>query len=49
MVFAKILLVVLLLGAAAVALLMRVRVWRARRAEARAKWQADVDRAIRES
>ena len=49
MVLAKILLVVLLLGAAAVALLMRVRVWRARRAEARAKWQADVDRAIRDS
>ena len=49
MLLAKILLVVVLLGAAAIALLMRYRVWRARRAEARARWQADVDRATRDS
>ncbi|WP_198525836.1 hypothetical protein [Leucobacter sp. PH1c] len=46
MVFAKVLLVSLLLGAAAIALLLRFRAWRARRSEARRAWQAEVDRAI---
>lgn len=47
--FAKTLLLIAILVVVGVALWLRVRAWRAQRAAARLAWQAEVDRAIRES
>ncbi|SJN10058.1 hypothetical protein FM113_08070 [Leucobacter sp. 7(1)] len=49
MTFAKILLLLLVLGAIALALLLRVRAWRARRTAAKRAWQAEVDQALRDA
>ncbi|MCW2287233.1 hypothetical protein [Leucobacter luti] len=49
MAFAKTLLIIVIVLVVALALLMRVRAWRARRTAAKRAWQAEVDRAIRES
>ncbi|GAA1610853.1 hypothetical protein [Leucobacter chromiireducens] len=49
MTFAKILLLLLVLGAVVLGLWLRVRAWRARRAAARRAWQAEVDAALRDA
>ncbi|WP_169447474.1 MULTISPECIES: hypothetical protein [Leucobacter] len=47
MVFGKALLVIVIVVTILLALFLRVRAWRARRAQERAVWQAELDRDLR--
>lgn len=46
-VLAKVVLIVAILVAVALGVFMRVRAWRRRRAHAKAVWQAELDRELR--